>query len=91
MKTWKIRKINCYCVDPGIESGKPDPAYYWTKATEEEFNRLLDDYLSENSSKFNEGQFTLYIIKNEYISIPDELISSLQSYRSRIKTKCIPF
>lgn len=59
-------KINCYCIDPGIESGKPDPAYYWTNATEEEFKALLDDYLSESGGKFNDGPFTLYIMKNGY-------------------------
>ena len=59
-------KINCYCIDPGIESGKPNPAYYWTNAGEEEFKELLDNYLSENNSKFNDGTFTLYIIKNGY-------------------------
>ena len=62
----EIIEINCYCIDSEIESGKFNPAYYWTNATEEEFKGLLDNYLSEIEGKFNEGTFTLYISKNGY-------------------------
>ncbi|MGB9936502.1 MAG: hypothetical protein ACPK7O_02175 [Methanobacterium sp.] len=61
-----ILNINCYCVDPGMETGKPNPAYYWTNATEETFKEILDNYLAENGGKFNDGTFTLHVVKNGY-------------------------
>ncbi len=66
----EIRKINCYCIDSELKSGKFDYAYYWTDATEEEFKELLDGYLSENNinedKNFKSGIFTAYVFQQGY-------------------------
>jgi len=63
----EIKNINCYCIDS--ELGKKfDYAFYWTDATEDEFQVLLNSYLAENSldkdEKFKSGMFTAYIFQH---------------------------
>jgi hypothetical protein len=65
----EIKNINCYCIDS--ELGKKfDYAFYWTDATEEEFQELLNGYLAENNiqedKKFKAGMFTMYIWQHGY-------------------------
>jgi hypothetical protein len=66
----EIKKINCYCITDSELGSKFDYAYYWTDATEEEFQELLNNYLSENGiqedKKFKAGMFTMHIYQNGY-------------------------
>ena len=66
----ELTKINCFCIDSELKSGKFDYAYYWTDATEDEFKELLSNYLSENGiqddNKFKSGMFTAYIFQHGY-------------------------
>ncbi len=39
----ELININCYCIDSELKSGKFDFAYYWTDASEEEFEELLNN------------------------------------------------
>ncbi len=78
--------INCYCIDLGIESDKPDPAYYWTNAGEKEFKGLLDSYLSERDGKCDDSSFRLYIMKDGYYIHTRRTQVFLQSHKCRIKT-----
>ena len=66
----EIIKINCYCIDSELKSGKFDYAYYWADATEDEFKELVDNYLSENGiqddNKFKAGMFTAHVFGHGY-------------------------
>jgi hypothetical protein len=45
-----ITKINCYAIDPEPDREIPD-AFFFTNASEEEFECLVGDFISENDSK----------------------------------------
>ena len=66
----EIMKINCYCIDSELKSGKFDYAYYWTDAPEEEFKDLVNNFLSENEiqdeNKFKSGKFTAFVFQQGY-------------------------
>lgn len=66
----ELININCYCIDSELKSEKFDFAYYWTDASEEEFEELLNNYLIENAikeeNKFKSGMFTAYVHQKGY-------------------------
>ena len=62
-------KLNCFFIDTRLEWGKYNPDIIFINATEEEFNRLLGDYVSEietEGKEFNINIFRNYVLKNGY-------------------------
>ena len=66
---WKFNNINSFLIDSELNKSFPY-AFYFTNATESEFNELLNNFLSEyeikEDSKFNTGVFTAYVAKKGY-------------------------
>jgi hypothetical protein len=66
-------KLNCFFVDTQLKWGRYNPDVIFINATEEEFNRLLDNYIAENISEieskggnFNINFFRNYVLKSGY-------------------------
>ncbi len=67
----EIQNVNSFLIKSELKNGKGFTfAFYFTNATESEFNELLDKFLSEyeikEDIKFNPGVFTAYVAKNGY-------------------------
>lgn len=62
-------KLNCFFIDTRLKWGKYNPDVIFINASEEEFNRLLEDYISEIESEgidFNINFFRNYLLKQGY-------------------------
>jgi hypothetical protein len=67
----EIQNVYSFLINSELKSGKNFPyPFYFTNATESEFEELLDNFLSEykikEDNKFNPGVFTAYVAKNGY-------------------------
>ena len=62
-------KLNCFFVDTELKWGKYNPSVIFMNTTEDEFNELLDNFISEiesNGSDFNINFFRNYKLKSGY-------------------------
>ncbi len=62
-------KLNCFFIDTELKWDKYNPSVIFMNATEDEFNELLENYISEIESQdqdFNINFFRNYILKNGY-------------------------
>ncbi len=62
-------KLNWFFIDTHLKWGKYNPDLIYINATEEEFNDLLDKYVSEIESEgkdFNINFFRNYVLKSGY-------------------------
>jgi len=62
-------KLNWFFIDKELKWGKYNPDLILINASEEEFNRLLGDYISEIESEgieFNINFFRNYVVKSGY-------------------------
>ncbi len=62
-------QINWFFIDKELKWGKYNPDLIFTNASEEEFNRLLENYISEIESEgkeFNISFFRNYVVKSGY-------------------------
>jgi hypothetical protein len=64
-----IKEIKCYTIEPEADRKIPD-AFFFTNATKEEFEALVDSFNSENESKgikdFMLPKFMKYVINSGY-------------------------
>ena len=65
----EVKEIKCYTLEPEPERKITD-AFFFTNATKEEFEGLLDNFISENESKgikdFLLPKFMKYVINSGY-------------------------
>ena len=65
----EIKEIKCYTIEPEPDRKIPD-AFFFTNATKEEFEGLVDSFISENESKgikdFMLPKFMKYVINSGY-------------------------
>jgi hypothetical protein len=65
----KIKEIKCYTIEPDLGQEITD-AFFFTNATKEEFEGMVDSFISENESKgikqFMLPKFMKYVINNGY-------------------------
>ena len=62
-------KLNCFFIDTQLKWDKYNPDIIFMNATEEKFNELLDNFVSEMESRgidFNINFFRNYVIKSGY-------------------------
>lgn len=62
-------KLNCFFIDTRLKWGKYNPDVIFINASEDEFNRLLEEYNSEIESEgidFNINFFRNYLLKQGY-------------------------
>lgn len=62
-------KLNCFFIDTELKWDKYNPSVIFMNATENEFNELLEKYISEIESHdqdFNINFFRNYALKNGY-------------------------
>ncbi len=62
-------KLNCFFIDTRLKWGKYNPDVIFINVTEDDFNRLLEDYISEIESEgidFNLNFFRNYLLKQGY-------------------------
>lgn len=72
-------KLNCFFVDTQLKWGRHNPDVIFMNATEEEFNELLDNFISEIESQgndFNINFFRNYVLKSGYYAYtqPNQII-----------------
>ena len=71
----KTGQLNCFFIDKYLSwDSKRNSDAIFINATEEEFNKLLDDYISEMESKgrdFNTNFFRNYVLKRGYYCYAD--------------------
>ncbi len=62
-------KLNCFFVDKELKWGADSPDAIFINATEEEFNKLMDDFVSKieaEGDEFSIDYFRTYAVKSGY-------------------------
>ena len=72
-------KLNCFFIDKELKWGKYNPDVIFINATEEEFNELVENYVSEIESEggnFNINFFRNYVLKSGFYAYtkPNEVL-----------------
>jgi len=65
----KRGKLNCFFIDSTLEWGAESPDVIFTNASEEEFNEILDNFISEmeaQDDEFDLDYFRTVVIKSGY-------------------------